>query len=235
MTTLTNVTVKEHTHPGFTDNGKCPECGAPCKHTRVDENGKCTGCGAQFGVSLQVGDSISYHASFEAAIDAAPQNMSDPVTITLLTDSPAYDIWGGRNITLNMNGKYLLGDTVTVNDHCKLTLTGSFDRFDLPLIVNGDANSTGELDRTGILVIDPTNSESVVESINAKAASRVTVLGGTIESLHIQTTDTKELDYIDLAGGTYQDISFPNINGNITLTDLLAAGCAFRCDEEFTR
>ena len=235
LTKLTNVTVKEHTHPGFTDNGKCPECGAPCKHTTVDENGKCTGCGAQFKVSLQVGDNISYHASFEAAIDAAPRNMSDPVTITLLADLPACNIFGSRNITLDMNGKHLLGDTVTVNNHCKLTLTGSFDEFSLPLIVNGDENGTGELDRTGILVIDPTDSKSVVGSINAKDASRVTVLGGTIESLYIQATDTEKLSYIDLAGGTYKDISFPNINGNVTLTDLLAPGCAFRCDEAFTK
>ncbi len=235
LTTLTNVTVKAHEHPNFSDDGKCPECGAPCKHTTVDENGKCTGCGAQFAVSLQVGDSISYHNNFESAINAAPRNMSDPVTITLLTDSPAYDIWGSRNITLDLNGKHLLGDTVTVNEHCTLTLTGSFDKFDLPLIVNGDANGTGELDRTGILVINPTGGAGVVETINAKAASRVTVRGGTINNLYIQTTDTKELSYIDLAGGTYNNISFPNINGNITLTDLLAPNCAFRCDEDFSK
>ncbi len=235
LTTLTNVTVKAHEHPNFSDDGKCPECGAPCKHTTVDENGKCTGCGAQFAVSLQVGDSISYHNNFESAINAAPRNMSAPVTITLLTDSPAYDIWGSRNITLDLNGKHLLGDTVTVNEHCTLTLTGSFDKFDLPLIVNGDANGTGELDRTGILVIDPTGGAGVVETINAKAASRVTVLGGTINNLSIQTTDTKELSYIDLAGGTYNNISFPNINGNITLTDLLDPNCAFRCDEDFSK
>lgn len=235
LTALTNVTVKEHTHPDFSDDGKCPECGAPCRHTTVDETGKCTGCGAQFGVSLQVGSSISYHASFEAAIDAAPRNMSAPVTITLLTDSPAYDIWGSRNITLDLNGKHLLGDTVTVNDHCTLTLTGSFDEFSLPLIVNGDANGTGELDRTGILVINPTGGAGVVETINAKGASRVTVLGGTINNLYIQTTDTMELDYIDLAGGTYKNISFPNISGNITLTDLLAENCAFRCNEGFSK
>ena len=235
LTTLTNVTVKAHEHPDFSNGGKCPECGAPCKHTTVDETGKCTGCGAQFAAALQVGGNISYHASFEAAIDAAPRKMSDPVTITLLTDSPAYDIWGSRNITLNLNGKHLLGDTVTINDHCKLTLTGSFDEFSLPLIVNGDANGTGELDRTGILVIDPTDNKSVVMSISAKASSRVTVLGGTIESLSIQTADTKELSYIDLAGGTYENISFPYINGNITLTDLLAPNCAFRCDEGFSK
>ena len=235
LTTLTNVTVKAHEHPDFSNGGKCPECGAPCKHTTVDETGKCTGCGAQFAAALQVGGNISYHASFEAAIDAAPRKMSDPVTITLLTDSPAYDIWGSRNITLNLNGKHLLGDTVTINDHCKLTLTGSFDEFSLPLIVNGDANGTGELDRTGILVINPTGGAGVVETINAKGASRVTVLGGTINNLYIQTTDTMELDYIDLAGGTYENISFPYINGNITLTDLLAPNCAFRCDEGFSK
>ena len=235
LTTLTNVAVKAHEHPDFSDNGKCPECGAPCKHTTINETGKCTDCGAQFAVSLQVGSSISYHDSFEAAIDAAPRNMSEAVTITLLTDSKAHDIWGSRNITLNLNGKYLTGDDITVNDHCKLTLTGSFDEFSLPLYVNGDSNGTGELDRTGILVINPTGSAGVVKDISANASSRVTVLGGTIENLSIQTTDTKELDYIDLAGGTFNNISFQSIDGNVTLTDLLATGCAFRCDKDFSK
>ena len=109
------LTVVEHGSHVFSSSGSC-DCGLTCTHESVDmETGKCAACAKQI-YQAKIGD--EGYATLSGALDAAS---SPDATVTLLNDINGVIDNGGKDFTLDLNGKTLAklslsGDSFTLLD-----------------------------------------------------------------------------------------------------------------------
>ena len=201
--TLTNVTVRPHTH-SF-ENGKC-DCGFSCTHTNtegastIDKDGKCTACGTQFAAGI----GETYYTDVPSALDAA----TDGQTVKLLANEMLpYGIYASKTLTLDLNGHSLSGHSLNVGGS---TATGQALTGKLTVIDSSGGNgAVGVTVRDGgTLVFDPKNDHTTLLQLE--------VWGGTVE-LHGGKILRKDL----------------RLNNGITLGDLLPqkAGLAYYRDD----
>lgn len=122
-----------HDHTGHFLNGVCQICDYVCPHGSVKESGgvyTCNACGEEMCVRLE--DSFSgvthYYSDFNAAVDALPLNAL--LVITLLKDTVIAQPITLRDrdgeqilwLHLDLNGKKLTGESITVSGNAHLTV-----------------------------------------------------------------------------------------------------------------
>ena len=210
-TSLTGVTVKEHTH-SFDTNGKCA-CGI---ETIVSDN--------KSGI----------YGTLQAALNAAASDstiqwvqLNKDVTESVTFDHP------GASITLNMNGKTLTctdGVPLTVTSGT-LTVTGTAtiiqkrasdnaDTFPAIKITGGELVFTGELNATGGPLTNDRNPAVLANGGTLEFKTKVSLLGGLTvtgsailrgglklgSTLTHESQETKTVT-LDVSGhNTYQDL-----------------------------
>ena len=116
---LDNVKVVSHTHEittgnkcvcgypcdhskGFTDNGKCPDCGKACEHKNLDKNYYCRDCKQQMGVMIESPDAkITYIPFGENSLAEAVNTAENDSKLTLLADVDFNAVLDQKTLTLD--------------------------------------------------------------------------------------------------------------------------------------
>ena len=252
---LENVKVVSHTHDittdnkcvcgftcnhsnGFTEEGKCKDCGYVCPHTNVGDDGKCTVCGTAMVAKVEVGETITYASDLAYALN----NAVNGATITLLTDvsnsgKRACVTGDGKTVTLNLNGKTISegwinvgidadGNTYT-SSTLKITGSGSFTTSGsiyVGQLAKLDLSSWGggENDTISAVAMSGRNGSDGKLLVGEKA--------GTINTLGFYNWRLSSISS-ELRGGTYGQITITisdSLISSIPYSDALAEGYALQ-------
>ncbi len=254
---LNNIKVIEHEHDtssgpcvcgytcdhsnGFTDDGKCKDCGYVCTHTNVGDDGKCAVCGTAMVAKVEVGETITYASDLAYALN----NAVNGATITLLTDTEL-------SAYVNIYDK-----TMTSADQMVVTLdlAGHTVTSSKPIVIGADRNITASYYGT-LKIVGSGNITLNYAVLNARekgvldlsgwedgAISSVTVTrngntneegklivgenAGHIGSLGFYNWTSTEITNTKLYGGSYGEISTSG-SYTVSLAGLLPAGYAFK-------
>ena len=217
---------------GYTDNGKCPDCGEECPHTNVDATTYiCGGCKQQMVVKTEkTSGAITYGMSIAAAMNAAENG----TTVTLLTntvlDKDVFICGIGTTVTLNLNGHSVDRSTRYVLDIGGTGVSEMEKGGTLAIVGAGNFLSniivltSGTLDLSGWRGQD-LNYLAVYENSSVTGIPSEAYIG----TMCLPSFKKSEINEIMLSGGSYGEISWQNFkNIDLSLSSLLAPGYAFR-------
>ena len=184
MNNSTAVQIVKCTHPdGLSGTTACPYCGKTCAHTDVSgETGLCLDCGYQ--VYTAKIDDMPY-----ATAEQALENAEDNQTVTLLAnDTMPVGYTLSKKITLNLNGKTLIGEKLKVTGDVTVSSSGRLDalmEITGRLTLDGPASlpANAFVDGSGTLILK--NAQATAQTITVKGSGSFELRGGSIGRLTV--------------------------------------------------
>ena len=184
MNHSTAVKIVKCTHPdGLSDTEECPYCGKTCAHENMDEaTGQCPDCGYQV-YTAKIDDTLY------ATVAAALENAEDNQTVTLLAKDTLPDGYTlSKKITLNLNGKTLIGEKLKVTGDVTVSSSG---RLDAPMEITGRLTLDGpaslfasaSVNGSGTLILK--NAQATAQTITVKGSGSFELRGGSIGRLSV--------------------------------------------------
>lgn len=235
---LDNVKVVSHTHEittgnkcvcgypcdhskGFTDNGKCPDCGKACEHKNLDENYYCRDCKQQMGVMIESPDAkITYIPFGGNSLAEAVNTAENDSKLTLLADVDFNAVLDQKTLTLDFNNKSVTGGWFEIG---KLTWDSNYNVTDV--------TAGAKLILTGHSAKEDYNSSNVTERglINVYNNNTLVMDGwsGTLGGINASRYFNADKPTIQIDNGTFCSVSLQNGTG-YTLGDFLKTGYAFK-------